>query len=488
MAMRKQLAVGSIWTAGVRAGVSLMGLANTVILARLLVPEDFGLVAVAAVIFSIIGAFTGLSLATALIQHRDPQREHYDTAWTIEVLRGACVAAILAGVGFSFRFFGDPRLEFIMYAFSLTAIISALRNPRIIDFQRRLSFHQELLIQLAEKLASLTAAVTIAVIYQSFWAIVAGWLATQIISVLLSYILIPYLPRLSLRHWRGLFSFSSWVALGSGIREVNWRADQLMVSAVLGPAALGQYEVGGRLSALPVRESVAPLVHVLFPAFAKLQDDKERLRNAYLRAQRILALVAFPVGIGFSLVAAPLVEFALGPKWAMAGLVIQVLSTLFAIQAIATPFAPMAMGLGRTRLIFIRDVVNLIVRYPILVIGFFANGLVGLLAARCVSTVFIIWQDLFLARRLTGATFRQQIFSSWRVFAASVFMTGIVLGLQLIGINAPTVADIAILVLSGGLSYLAATLALWVFVGKPDGPEREIIEMARSFRPQSNQA
>ena len=136
MAMRKQLAVGSIWTAGVRAGVSLMGLANTVILARLLVPEDFGLVAVAAVIFAIIGAFTGLSLSAALIQHKNPQREHYDTAWTIEVLRGAFVAAILASVGFSFSFFGDPRLELIMYAFSLTAIIGALRNPKIIDFQR----------------------------------------------------------------------------------------------------------------------------------------------------------------------------------------------------------------------------------------------------------------------------------------------------------------------------------------------------------------
>ncbi len=345
MAMRKQLAVGSIWTAGVRAGISLMGLANTVILARLLTPEDFGLVAVASVVFAIISAFTGLSLAAALIQHKDPQREHYDTAWTLEVMRGVFVGALLCGIGVFFAIYGDPRIELIMYAFGATAIIGALKNPRIIDFQRRLSFKQELLIQLAEKFASIVAAVTIALIYQTFWAIVAGWLASQIISVVLSYLLIPYLPRISLRHWRSLFSFSSWVALGSGIRELNWRGDKLMVNAVLGPSVLGQYDVGGRLSALPVRESVAPLVHVLFPAFSKLQEESARLRNAYVRAQRILAMVAFPVGIGFALVAGPLVEFALGPGWATAGLVIQVLSTLFALQAIATPFAPMAMGL-----------------------------------------------------------------------------------------------------------------------------------------------
>ncbi|MCH9751520.1 MAG: lipopolysaccharide biosynthesis protein [Alphaproteobacteria bacterium] len=485
MAMRKQLAVGSIWTAGVRAGVSLMGLANTVILARLLTPEDFGLVAVATVIFAIISAFTGLSLAAALIQHKDPQREHYDTAWTLEVIRGAFVGALLFIIGLFFAFFGDPRIELIMYAFSLTAIIGALRNPKIIDFQRRLSFHQELLIQLAEKLASIVAAVTIALIYQTFWAIVAGWLASQIISVVLSYVLIPYLPRVSLRHWKGLFSFSGWVALGSGVRELNWRGDKLMVNAVLGPSVLGQYEVGGRLSALPVREAVAPLVHVLFPAFAKLQEESGRLRNAYVRAQRILAMVAFPVGIGFALVAGPLVEFALGAKWATAGLVIQVLSTLFALQAISTPFAPMAMGLGRTRLLFIRDIVNLVVRFPILVVGFFMGGLVGLLAARCVTTVFIIGQDLFLARRLTGATFGQQIFSSWRAGVASLAMVAVVLGLQMLGVMSPTASDIAVLVVAGGVSYFAVTIALWWSVGKPDGPEREVIDMVHAFLPQS---
>ncbi len=481
MEMRKQLAVGSIWTAGVRASVSLMGLINTIILARLLTPEDFGLVAVATVIFAIIGAFTALSLSDALIQHPNPEREHYDTAFTLGLMRGLLVAAVLCGIGVFLSVFGDPRLELIMYAFGLIALVDALRNPKLIDFQRRLSFHQSLLIQLAEKLASLVVAVTIAVMYKSLWALVAGWLAAQVVATSLSYFMIPYLPRVSLFQWRRLFAFSGWIALGSGIREVNWRADQLMVGAVLGASALGQYNVGGRLAALPVRESMAPLVHVLFPAFAKLQDQKARLSNAYLRSQRILAMAALPVGIGFALIAGPLVEFAMGPKWAMAGLVIQVLSVLFAVQAISTPFAPLAMGLGRTRLLFIRDVINLIVRYPILIAGFLAGGLVGLLAARGVSTVFIMAQDLFLARRLTGATIRQQIFSSWRTYLAAIFMVMVVLGLQFLGFGRPAIADLAILIFGGMVSYFAAIIGLWSLSGKPDGPESEIIEIAQSF-------
>lgn len=488
MTMRKQLAIGSIWTAGVRAGISVMGLANTVILARLLTPEDFGLVAVAAVFYAIVGAFTGLSMAAALIQHKAPQREHYDSALTIELLRGALVAAVMGMIGLYFAFYGDPRIALILYAYAVVAIVGAVRNPKLIEFQRRLSFRQDLFIQFAEKLAGIIVAVAIALIYQSFWAIVAGWVASQVIAVVLSYVLIPYLPRFSLQHWRTLFAFSSWVALGSGVREINWRADKLMVNAVLGPSMLGQYEVGGRLSALPVRESMAPLVYVLFPAFAKLQEQPVRLQNAYVRAQRILAMVAFPVGIGFALVAAPLVEFALGPDWAIAGLVIQVLSSLFALQAIVTPFAPMAMGLGRTRLLFIRDLINLVVRFPILVIGFFLGGLVGLLAARCVSTVFIIGQDLFLARRLTGATFVEQIFSSWRAGVASLGMVAVVLGLQMLGITNPTILDLAVLVLTGGVTYAVLTSALWLLAGKPEGPEQEVVDLVQSFLPKSKHA
>ena len=488
MAMRKQLAVGSLWTAGVRAGISLLGLASTIILARLLTPEDFGLVAVAAVIYAIVGAFTGLSTSAALIQNKSPERDHYDSALTIEIIRGGLVAFVLFIIGLFISFYGDPRVALVMYAFSLIALIGSLRNPKLVDFQRRLSFQQDLLIQLADKFTGLFVSVTIALIFQSFWAIVAGWVASQLVTILLSYILIPYLPRITLKHWRSLFGFSSWVALGSGVRELNWRGDKLMVNAVLGPSMLGQYEVGGRLSALPVRESVAPLVYVLFPAFSRLQDEGERLKNAYLRAQRILVMVALPVGIGFALVAMPLVEFALGPKWAVAGLVIQVLSTLYAVQALITPFGPMALGLGRTRLLFLRELVNLGVRFPILVIGFFTGGFIGLLFARCVGTVFTLVQDLYLARYLIGTTFREQLLPTWRPVAAALIMTGVVLGLQILGVNAPTVTHIAILVIAGGVTYLASIVGLWWLAGKPNGPEQEVIEMVQTFLPQAKPA
>ena len=477
MEMRKQLAVGSMWTAGSRAGISLMGLVSTIILARLLTPDDFGLVAVAGVIFAIVAAFTELSLAEALIQHANPQRKHFDSAFTLALLRGGVVASILAVLGLFFGFYGDPRIELILYALSATALVTGAKNPKIIEFRRRLSFRQELLIQLAEKFAGLIAAVMIAVIYQSFWAIVVGSIVSQLVTVVLSYVFIPYLPRISLHAWRSLLSFSGWVALGSGLRVANWQGDQLLVGAVLGTSTMGQYNVGGRLASLPVQESIAPLVQVLFPAFAKLQLNADKLLDGYLRAQRMLVLVAIPVGIGFALVAGPLMEFLLGPKWSSAALVVQVLSVIFAVQAIARPFVPMAMGLGRTRLIFIREAIDICVRYPLILIGLFSGGLVGLLIARCLTGAFRIVLDMTLARRLIGVSVLRQISSNWRVGIACAIMVLTLLGLRFVGINDPNVIDIAVLVLAGGLSYIGTTVILWLLLNRPAGPELEIYEL-----------
>lgn len=148
----------------------------------------------------------------------------------------------------------------------------------------------------------------------------------------------------------------------------------------------------------------------------------------------------------------------------------------------------MAMGLGRTRLIFVRDLINLVVRYPIIIIGLFWGGLVGLLAARCITGTFILLLDLILSRRLIGVTILHQVFASWRVGVAAGLMALTVWGMQLSGIHAATLTHLAILIGTGAATYLIATLTLWLLSGKPSGPEQEVVDMLKVFRPQSHRA
>lgn len=481
--MRKHLAVGSLWTAGIRTLINLIGILNTILLARLLTPADFGLVAIATVVFAIVTAFMELPLSAALIQHRDPQREHYDTAFTLNGIRALIIASVLVVAAHITAFaYSDPRLVLIMYALGVGALITGAVNPRLVEFRRRLSFQQEMFVELANKLVGVVVAVAIAVVFRTYWAIVIGMLAAQMASLILSYILIPYWPRLSVRYWRSLFSFSSWLGLSAGLRAVNYRADHLAVGAVLGTAPLGQYSVGDNLASLPVRESMAPLAYVLFPAFSKLQDDPSRMRDAYMRAQRLLVAVALPVGVGFALVAGPLVELVLGPQWSSAALVIQILSAIYALNAFSTPLTPLAMGMARTRILFLRDIVNLFVRYPLIFIGLFSGGLLGLLLARCVSGLFAILLDMHIARKLIGPSLLSQLVANWRAMTATLIMCLAVWAGTYLQLGGGPIVELILVILIGAVSYSASVLALWYAAGRPAGPEQEALDVLQLLR------
>jgi O-antigen/teichoic acid export membrane protein len=478
--LRKRLTTGALWTAVGRILVNLIGLTSTLVLARLLTPADFGLVAIATVVLSIANAFTELSLSAALIQHRDPQREHYDTAWTLNVLRALTIAIALALAAYPVSVaYQDKRLVDIFFVLSAAAMVSGLVNPRLVDFRRQLSFQQEIITDFANKLFGFVVAAGIAYAYRSYWALVIGSFAGQVAGLVMSYVLLPYAPRFSLTNWRPLFSFSGWMALSSGLNAINFRADQLAVGAVLGTEPLGHYTVGDNLAVLPVRESTTPLANVLFPAFSRLQDDTPRLRAAFLRAQSLLAATALPIGVGFALIAAPLFNMLLGPQWTSAALVAQFLSTIYAVQALTTPVMSLAMSLARTRMLFLRSAFLIVVRYPLIFLGLFSGELVGLLVARCVSGLFAVALDITLARRLVGATIVAQIASSWRAFTATSIMAAGVWGVGVAGVEGATIAELALLVMTGAICYVGATVGLWLATGARPGPEREALEMLK---------
>ena len=488
----KRLTVGAIWTAGGRVVSNLLALVSTLALARLLTPADFGLVAIATVIYGIIQAVTELSLSAALIQHKDPQPEHYNTAWTLSILRSLAIALVLAAAAYPVSLaYHDERLIGICLALGVASIISGLINPKLVNYRRQLSFSQEILADFIRQLVGLVVAVGVALTFHSYWALVISSLAAQTVGVLISYALIPYMPRFSLAHWRNLFSFSGWLALSSGLNALNWRADQLALGAMMGNGPLGQYTVGDNLASLPVRESTAPISNVLFPAFSRLQDDPERLRHAFIRAQRLLVATALPVGVGFALVAAPFINLVMGPQWTSVALVAQILSAVFAMHAFSMPVNPLAMGLGRTRLMFVRDMINIAVRYPLIFVGLFSGGLVGLLLARCVSGAVSIAIDMYVARRLTGVGIVAQLAANWRPLASTLNMAAAVWAVGAL-VGTTGIVALAAMILAGGITYFGTTLVLWWATGKHAGPERQAMDILllvrrRAFGPKPQQ-
>jgi O-antigen/teichoic acid export membrane protein len=484
--VRSRLAVGTIWMTAARGAVNVFGVISTAVLARLLTPSDFGVVALGMTVTAILGAVTNLSMAAALVQHKDPTRGHFDTAWTLAFCRGLVLAGALAGLAHPLALaFREPRLEPLLYALTVGPVFDGLANPRNIMLTRDLVFWQQFMLQVSQKLIGLIAGLVVALMTHSYWALVAGTLCGQFSGLLISYTVLPFLPRFSLRHWKDLMSFSIWLTLQQLFNTINWRFDQLLVGGFLSRAALGYYTVGDNLAVIPTRETTAPLTNTLFPAFARIRENRQRMAAAYQSAQVLITAIALPAGVGMALVADPLIRLAMGEKWRSAIFVVQTIASVYAFQTIGTLAQPLAMSNGQSRMLFTRDLQAFFMRLPIIFIGMKFGGLPGLLYARVLTGSFSSVLSMQVVKRLTGLSYAAQLGANKRTFASVAAMAaavGIVVRLLVLPQTPLWLAvELAARVGAGLAVYVGVRLLLWRTAGTPQGPESEMIGMARQL-------
>jgi len=346
---------------------------------------------------------------------------------------------------------------------------------------RDLIFWQEFALTVSQKLVGFIVGVTIALIYKSYWALVGGMIASQLVGVVISYIIIPFKPKFAFSHAKELWSFSVWLTLGQIVNTLNWKLDQLLIASYLGVKQLGYYSVGDNLAAMPTRETIGPLQTTLFPGFKQIVHDNERLKQAYKSAQSLITAIALPIGVGCALIAHSLVLLAMGAKWLPVVQVIQVLSCVFALQTLSSPVQPLAMAKGETKLLFKRDMFSFAIRVPIIIAGLFLGGLVGIIYARSITGVIAIFINMHLVRRLIGTKIIEQIADNARSLVSIVVMAVGVLYLEhLIGRDGghlELLLKIGAFIISGALLYLLSHFLLWTIAGKPIGPENEVVRM-----------
>jgi len=506
--MKAQLAKGVAWLGAAKVIVNLLALCSTIVLARLLAPDDFGVVALATTMLSIVNSVTELSLASSLIHHKDPTDTHFHTAWTLNLLRAIIISLFFcAAAPMAATLYSEPRLIDIMLALGASVMLGGFNNPKTVILTRNLVFWQEFVATVSQKLAGFVVGISIAFLYKSYWALVGGMIASQLVGIVVSYIVIPFMPRFSIAHAKELWAFSIWLTLGKIVNTLNWRLDPLLIGSYLGSRTLGYYTVGDNLAGMPTRETIAPLETTLFPAFKKIAHDNDRLKVAYRSAQSLISAIALPVGVGCALIAHPLVLLTMGSKWLPAVDVIQVLSCVFALITLSSPVQPLAMAKGETRLLFHRDLLSFAIRVPIIVVGMILGGLHGIIYARSVTGVIGIFINMHLVRRLIGTGIIKQISANIRSLIGVIVMSFGVLTIEYIAggegtpqflkhllgkLGSPLsleyflaydektllAAKIGLFVITGAVLYVTVHLTLWLIAKKPVGPENEIIRMA----------
>lgn len=471
---------GFAWVIATRILVGAFTFVSSIILARLLAPEDFGLVALATGVSAVITAFTTMPIAEALIRTTDPEDEHFHTAFTLGLARSTLLAITLALTAWpSARIYDDPRMIPILLLLSLNALISGFYSPRWPMIQKQLSFGPTFVMEISCKVTGMLISVLLAYVYRSFWAIVLPITLTQILSVLITHLYMPYRFRFSLRYAREIWSFSVWMTCSAILNTITMRVDTLLIGGLLGQRAAGFYSYGDDKASLPTREISASLVPLLFPGLAAVKDEAERLKSAYKRIQTLVFAVCAPVGVGLALVAHQFVHLLLGDKWAPIIPIIQIMAVTLALENLSNVVRPLAMAQGQTRALFRRDMLVFACRLPGIVLGLLLFGIPGVLAARVLATIVTISLFLSFATRLTAVPVREQLAGCGRSLVALAVMA---LGVWLFEASA-TAADMApslifiVAIALGALLYTLAHGVLWQLTGRPQGPESEIFKI-----------
>jgi O-antigen/teichoic acid export membrane protein len=330
----------------------LISLVRFIILARLLSPEDFGLLAIAWVAIELLLTVTDVGMVTALVQRAQVDEPQYDTAWTVGLARALVVAvALAAGAPLIADFYGEPRAAAILPVLALAPVLAASSSIKTAELTRNLQFRRLAMIRMPE--AATEAAVSIALApVLGVWALVVGVLAANAARVALSYLLAPYRPRISFEQGaaRSLFRFGRWLFAVGILGLAGEALLRAVIARRLGTAELGVFYLAMRLVMLPLTSVETAVGTVGMPVHARLQADALR-RTRALQASLVGMLALLVPGYAVLVMLAPsLVHDVLGPRWAGAEAPIRVLAVGAAIRIIAAACEPMVVGSGRPQL------------------------------------------------------------------------------------------------------------------------------------------
>ncbi len=348
--LSQRVARGGLWVVALRVTTRVFGFASTIILARILAPSDFGLFGIALLAMSGLDTFSQVGLNTALVQKKQEITPYLDTAWTFQAIRGALLAMVLfATAPYVAAFFGTPAAQPILQVIGLATLIGGFNNIGVIYFDKELEFYKQFILQSSRTISNAVVAILLVLLLRSVWALVFAFVAGTLVQLVVSYWIHPYRPsmRFNQGKFKELFNFGKWV-LGSGtLFYLISQGDNIVVGKLLGVSALAFYQMAYQISSMPGTEVTSVISQVTFPAYAKLQADIPKLKEAYLKVLQLTAFLSIPI-TGLIFVLAPdFTRIFLGQKWLPMVPAMQILVFAGLLRSIEGTVGPILNAIGK---------------------------------------------------------------------------------------------------------------------------------------------
>ncbi|MCB1679176.1 MAG: oligosaccharide flippase family protein [Halioglobus sp.] len=479
----KAIMSGVTWAVLMRFSMRFIGLFSTLILARLLTPDDFGVVALGTLVAHFLFEMTEFGSSMLLIRSREIDRQRCDTAWTITLLQALVTAAVLAILAVpASLYFDEPRVIEVMYVLAASSFVAGFENIGPVLARRDLKFALDFRFNLYKKCLVFVATVASALIFRSYWALVIGLLSGNIAGVLLSFLLFEHRPRWCLKYAGEYLRFGLAIIplrLATTLREM---IPAFLVAGVGHTSTMGSYRVARDLANLFTSEIVTPMGRGLLPNYVRLADQPEELSRVYRGVLGMVIFVCMPVAVGVASVASDLTLVLLGPQW-------DVVRTLLGYLAIgAAGFAvsqamvnQILVATGRERAAAVLAWIRLAITVPILWAGLEFQGVIGLAKATIIAPLVclpVLYNEIRQAVTLPLSAFFALF---WRPVIGASLMYFVVKGLH--NPEVPwAILRLAQDVVVGVLSFTVTSALLWWLAGQPRGAESFLLGKLREIQ------
>lgn len=477
---KSALLLGAAWTVGSRWSIKGIGFINTIVMARLLLPADYGVVAMAMLTVGLVQALLDFGAGTALLRKANPERSEIDSAWTLGILQGLLTAVLLAGAApFLVIYFEEPRVIWVLLTLAACIAVASFGNIGLTLAQKDFQFGLLFRHQVGCKVLGVVATVAAGYLLRDYRALVLGIGVGYLASLVLSYTMHPYRPRWDRSRVGEIWGLTKWLMLGGVAQYCLRRGDELIASRVGTTREYGLYNVGADLGQLPTGEVGPALLRALLPVLASLKDDVERINAAVIKTVSALNSITAPIGIGFAALSVQATALMLGPSWAEAARFVLLFALVNTVQLMANPLGTLLVMRGLTRLQSHMVWLEFAAFCLLAALLVPPQGLIGLGYARLGAGVLNLLAMGAVTYLRCGLSPTALSFAILRPTVGAALM--FVLISVCVDAVASTLGQVVAGVVVGGAFYLVWAFATWRLSGRPEGFESTAIELVQRW-------
>jgi O-antigen/teichoic acid export membrane protein len=433
MSLKRQAAVGTYWMGGSGAIGTVLQLGTLIILARRLEPQDFGLAAMVTVVVGLMQAYADMGISNAIIHRQDTTPDQLSSLYWLTIFAsGGAYVLVVATTPLIVLLYDEPRLSDMVPVAALALLFSSPGMQFRILLQKALRFKDLAIIESIGIAVGAAVAIGSALANQGPYAIIFGILAnaavTSVLALAVGWTDWPVGLAFQRRHLDGYLSFGLY-QMGERTANYVWeKLDQLLIGALIGPQALGYYNLATNLVYLPMQRINPILTRVAFPLFARVQENTDQLKRGFMIMRQLLATVNFPIYMGLASTAPIFVPLFFGEQWLEVAPLIQILAFVVAMRSTGNPIGSLLLAKGRADYGFYWNVLVILFQIPVVAAGAHFGGVIGvaiaILLAQC---VYFGLGYLLLVRRLIGPCLSQYLVALAPAGLAAGIMAAVVL-------------------------------------------------------------